>query len=294
MKQFSDEGFPPAMILQAKILGLCGQYAEAFELMEKRVLPFLEPTRRRPPLFLDITMDDVFESPWRVYALLHASYDDAFDSPESRQKADEATRIAALEYNDRNALIEYASIMMSEKKYDKYEESMSKAATLGSKKAILYIANFYYQVYLGRFPTAANVHASAKSQSQDPPPAEVTTNAPTSSDQPGPSSKANSLTSVFGWISSFFNQSIPRPAYRNLALDWYYLGHAYKIPQASFMLALMAHEEGEPLENSDFLMNGCKYLDDHPEFGPRIAELKENWYNTQYVPRLSSKMLTVR
>jgi hypothetical protein len=288
VEQFSDEGFPPAMVLQAKILGMRGEYEQAFELMEKRVLPYLQPTRRHPGLFKDITMADLFESPWRVYALLHASYDANFDSPESRQKADDATRIAALEYNDRKALVEYASIMMNEKNYDKYEECMCKAATFGDRNAILYIANYYYQIFHGRYPTQAErvALAKAEAQGQQPPPN------PTSPSEEKPNS--NILTSALGWASSFFNQSMSREDYRKLALDWYALGFKFSIPQASFMLALMAREQGEELDGSIIMDHARTHLEDHPEFVKKIEELRDNWYDPEYVPRLTSKMLAVR
>ncbi|KAJ5477311.1 hypothetical protein N7539_007455 [Penicillium diatomitis] len=285
VKRFSDEGYPPAMMLHAKILGMRGQYQEAFELMEKRVLPFLTPTRRRPPLFNDITLDGSFESPYRLYALLHASYDDAFDSPESRRKADEATRVAALEYNDRMAMVEYASIMMNEKKLDDYEKVMSKAAMLGSKQAVLYIANFYYQVFHGRYPTLAERRDSTKPEGQTDKPSSETQDQPRSS---------NPYLFIVHWITSFFNQGIERETYRDLAKHWYTLGHTYRIPQASFMLALMAHEKGVALENNVFLEAECAYLLENQLIGPKFEELKDNWYNPQFVPRLSVQMLAVR
>lgn len=288
IKQFSDEGFPPAMILQAKILGMRGEYQEAFELMEKRVLPYLNPTRRAPGIYMDITMTDVFESPWRVYALLHASYDAQFDSADSRQKADAATRIAALEYNDRKALVEYASLMMNVKNYDEYEECMCKAATLGDKNAVLYIANFYYQIYHGRYPTTAERVALDKAQATGHP-------APsTASTPPQPHAKPNIFTPALEWISSFFNQSMSREDYRKLAMDWYFLAVHHSIPQAAFMMALLARETGEELDGSVILDIASVHLQDHPEFAKKIEELKDNWYDPEYVPRLSSKMLAVR
>ncbi|KAF7715142.1 Uncharacterized protein PECH_007451 [Penicillium ucsense] len=285
VKRFSDEGYPPAMMLHAKILGMRGQYQEAFELMEQRVLPFLTPTRRRPPLFNDITLDGSFESPYRLYALLHASYDDAFDSPESRRKADEATRVAALEYNDRMAMVEYASIMMNEKKLDDYEKAMTKAAMLGSKQAVLYIANFYYQVFHGRYPTLAERRDSTKPEGQTDKPSSETQDQPRSS---------NPYLLIVHWITSFFNQGIERETYRDLAKHWYTLGHTYRIPQASFMLALMAHEKGVALENNVFLEAECAYLLENQLIGPKFEELKDNWYNPHFVPRLSVQMLAVR
>ncbi|OKO91605.1 hypothetical protein PENSUB_13012 [Penicillium subrubescens] len=291
VKQFSDEGFPPAMILQAKILGMNGEYEQAFELMEKRVLPYLTPTRRRQGLFKDITMGDNFESPWRVYALLLASYDANFDSPESRRKADDATRIAALEYNDRKALVEYASIMMNEKNYDKYEECMCRAATFGDKDAILYIANYYYQIFHGRYPTTAErvALAKAEAQGQQAPPTPAKPLA-----TPEDTQSSNIFKSALGWASSFFNQSMSREDYRKLALDWYALGFKHSIPQASFMLALMAREQGEEMDGSIIMDHARTHLEDHPEFAKKIDELRDNWYDPTYVPRLTSKMLAVR
>ncbi|KAF3394057.1 54S ribosomal protein L12 [Penicillium rolfsii] len=289
VKQFSDEGFPPAMILQAKILGMRGEYEQAFELMEKRVLPYLTPTRRPLGLYRDITMGDVLESPWRVYALLHASYDADFDSPESRRKADDATRVAALEYSDPKALVEYASIMMNEKNYEQYEECMCKAATFGEKKAILYIANYYYQIFHGRYPTEGErlglVKAGAEGQ-QAPP-----TQPPSTSED---KQNSNLLTSALNWTSSFFNKTMSREDYRRLALDWYTLGYKMNIPQASFMLALMAREQGTQQDGSIYMEHAREHLQKNPEFVKKIDELRDHWTDPEYVPILTSRMLAVR
>ncbi|KAJ5169007.1 uncharacterized protein N7482_004601 [Penicillium canariense] len=293
VKQFSDEGFPPAMVLQAKILGLHGQYKEAFKLMEERVLPYLKPTRRKPGLYTDITMTPLIESPWRVYALLHASYDDKFDSQDSRQKADEATRIAALEYNDSAALVEYASIMLNEKNYDKYEECMSKAATLGNLDAILYIANFYYLTFHGKYPTQAERVALSKADAKGPKshstPPELSSTPDT---KPDTKPNGNVLSSAIHWMSSFFNQSMSREEYRKLALEWYNLGNHFHIKPSMFMLALMAREQGEDFASA-MVLEMAK-LDEDPEYAAKIEELKENWQDPNYVPKLSSKMLAVR
>lgn len=278
------------MILHAKILGMRGEYEQAFELMEKRVLPFLQPTRRKPSLFHDIAMGGVFESPWRVYALLQASYDAQFDSPESRQKSDDATRIAALEYNEPEALIEYASLMMNEKNYDKYEECMCKAATFGEPNAILYIANYYYHIFHGRYPTAGERVALAKAEAEGLPQPTIPTPPSTSETKSNPTI----FTAAFDWASSFFNQSIPREDYRKLAMDWYALGYHSGIPQATFMLALMAREQGDELDGSIFMDHASQDLEKDPEFAKKIQELRDNWYDPKYVPRLSSKMLAVR
>ncbi|CEJ54607.1 hypothetical protein PMG11_00911 [Penicillium brasilianum] len=290
VEQFSDEGFPPAMVLHAKILAMRGEYEKAFELMEKRVLPFLSPTRRKPSLFNDITMGDLFESPWRVYALLHASYDAHFDSPESRQKSDDATRIAALEYNDPQALIEYASLKMNEKDYEKYEECMCQAATTCEPNAILYLANYYYHTFHGRYPTAGERAALAKAKAQGQPAPTIPTPSSTSETKANPTI----FTTALNWVSSFFNQSMPREDYRKLAMDWYALGFHSGIPQAAFMLALMAREQGDELDGSVFMDRASEDLEKDPEFAKKIQELRDNWYDPEYVPRLSSKMLAVR
>ncbi|KAJ5693224.1 hypothetical protein N7462_002647 [Penicillium macrosclerotiorum] len=280
VEQLAKEGYPPAIALHAKILGLRGKYEEAFKLLENEVLPYLSPTRRTKPIFEDITVSKLVDSPWRTYALLHEAYNDLHDSPDSRRKADEATRIAALDYNDPDALAEYASIMMNEKNLDMYEQCMSRAAGAGHAKACFFLANFYYLTYHGVYPTNAE---RAAGQS-------AATNAPAPDDDAA--LNPSFWKAPRQWLSSLTSPFLARTQYRQLALEWYMLARAYKDHNAAFMLALLSREMGMVEEGAAILLESEQHLD--ASFTQRIQDLKANWDDPKYVPSVPKKILAVR
>lgn len=297
LETFAKKGYPPAMVLHAKILGLRNEYKEAFELLEKHVLPFLSPTLRSPVFFEDIVLGGQFESPWRLYALLNARFDLQYSSKEHRAKSDEAIRVAAMEYQDADALIEYASLMMNENNLDMYEECMSKAATAGKSNACLFLANFYYLTYLGKYPTRGERTMQSNNPTPESPPEASPGNTTPESPGPTPSIRSshpimNVATSAFKWVSSFFNQSMPRSEYRGLATSWYYLAYCHGQPRAAFMMALMARDDGEMVDGRIFLDQAR--MEHDADFAGKLQDLKTHWYDQDYEPVLPKKMLEVR
>lgn len=294
----AKQGYPPAMVLHAKILGLRNEYKEAFDLLENKVFPFLSPTLRRPMFFRDIVLGGQLESPWRLYALLNARYDTQYTSKKHRARSDEALRVAALQYQDADALIEYASLMMNANNLDMYEECMSKAATAGNGKACLFLANFYYLTYLGKYPTRGERTIQANnSVPETPPPNAFPTKTKSKSQDPEVSTTpSNPIMDVarftYKWVSSFFNQSMQRSEYRKLANDWYYLAYRHGEPRAAFMMALLARENGEMAIGRVFLDQA--QMEHDLDFAGKLQALKEHWYDEAYEPKLPKKMLEVR
>lgn len=282
VEKLAAQKFPPALILHAKILGLRGEYKEACELLEKEVLPFLSPTQRLPTFFEDVMLSGLLESPWRLYALLLARYDGLHNVPEARLKSDEAIKIAATQYQDPDALVEYASMMMNENNLDLYEEYMSKAATAGKANACFFLANFYYLTFHGRYPTRgerADRPASQEAESSKP--------------EAKPSaSPEKDASPVWAWITSFFGQSLKREEYRALAKDWYYLAYHHGNKRASLMMALMAREDGDTANGLIFLEQA--QMEKDKDFAGKLEALKMNWENPDYVPKLPKRMLDVQ
>lgn len=292
------QGYPPAMVLQAKIAGLRNEYEEAFSLLEKGVLPYLSPTGRVPVFFEDIILSGVLESPWRLYALLRARHDARFKSKESRLKSDEALRIAALVYQDADALVEYASLMMNEDNLDMYEECMSKAATAGNSSACLFLANFYYLTFHGMYPTRGKRKKQLDSPSTESAPKTEANKRPSKS-EPTPSpftafsnAFSSAVNPVYEWASSFFNQSMDRQDYRQLAEDWYHLACSHGEPKAAFMAALIARENGDLVEGRVLLDDAETESD--PDFQAKLQTLKDRWYDKGYDPKLPRKLLEVQ
>lgn len=282
VEKLAAQKFPPALILHAKILGLRGEYKEACELLEKEVLPFLNPTQRLPTFFEDIMLSGLLESPWRLYALLLARYDSLHNVPEARLKSDKAIKIAATEYQDPDALVEYASMMMNENNLDLYEEYMSKAATAGKANACFFLANFYYLTFHGRYPTRGERAGKLATQ-------EAESSKPEAKPSASPEKGASP---VWAWITSFFGQSLKREEYRDLAKDWYYLAYHHGNKRASLMMALMAREDGDTANGLIFLEQA--QMENDKAFSGKLEPLKMNWENPEYVPKLPKKMLDVQ
>jgi len=282
VEKLAAEKFPPALLLHAKILSMRGHHQEACELLEKEVLPFTTSTQQPPQFFEDITLSGILESPWRLYALLQAQYDEVHGSPEARRKSDEAIRISATVYQDPDAMVDYAIVMMNENNLDLYEEYMLKAATAGNANACMFLANFYYLTFHGRYPTRgerAGQIASLGAETSNPKAASS-------------ASPAKEPSAMWKWITSFFRQSMKREEYRSLASDWYYLAYTHGNRRASLMMALLAREDGD-------LVNGLIFLEQAQaekdrDFAGKLEALKANWNNKDYVPKLPRKILDVQ
>lgn len=287
IEKLAVRGYPPALVLHAKMLYLRQEYKEAIDLLEQEVLPFLGPTTRLPRFFDDIMLMGQLESPWRLYALILARYDAIHNDPEARRKSDEAIKTAAIEYHDPDALMEYAFMMMNEKNLDMYEEAMTKAATAGNGKACFFLANFYYLTFHGKYLTRgerAKEYASGGA---------LLSNENTKAKSSTPTSVSEKQVSpLWTWVTSFFGQSMKREEYRALAKDWYQLAFAHGNKRAAFMMALLLRED-------DDLVEGFKYLEDaemekDKDFADRLLELKANWLEKDYSPKVPKRMLPVQ
>ncbi|KAJ5899789.1 hypothetical protein N7495_004533 [Penicillium taxi] len=282
LERLAEEGYPPAMCLRAKMHVNARQFEEAGLILEKGVLPFLHPSSRRPPPHRDLTFNNLFESPWRLYGLSQASFAETVKSTELRdqlhKKGDDATIIAAMKYNDPEALVEYASLMLNENNLDAYEEAMAKAAAAGSSEACLFLANFYYYTFHGKYPVRGERDS---------------THTPTSSTNE-PKSPVNA---ILKYISSYFRRYYPREKYRDLAYDWYYLANLRGEPVAVFMCALMKREDGHHVDGRLFLEYTSRQHKKDKQLDEtllRMEDLKLNWFNKEYTPKLPKGLLTLR
>lgn len=239
-------------------------------------------------MFASIQIGDKLDSPYRTYALLRAAHDQQFDSPESRQKADEAIRIAAMEFHDPEALTEYASVMMNEGNLDMYEECMCKAATAGHGKASFYLGNFYYLTFLGKYKTRGERESN---QNKWPPAwmAQLT-------GLNNPDKSGSVVNKSMKYIASFLNRSMPQKAYHQLASDWYDVALSQGHKSACYMVALLkrevAHSEAE-LEDAGIFFELARMVEDE-ELTKPIAELEKNWFNKDFEPTLPKKFMAVR
>ncbi|KAJ5643171.1 uncharacterized protein N7484_005678 [Penicillium longicatenatum] len=279
-------GYPPAILLQAKIMYMRGEYEAAAKLLEEKMFPFLSPTARKPIPFEDIILGGLLDEPYRLYALIQATLGEMHNSQEHRNKSDEAIRIAALEYNDPTALVEYASLMMNQNNLEMYEECMSKAATAGLGKACLYLANFYYLTYQGVYPT----RGEQKPTQANPNPAANWK--PIEIDSKAEIAQLSSWQSIMRNVKSSLNRSMSRADYHLLAYEWYHLATGHGESKGTFMCALLSREL-DMMHDGRLLLEASD-MDHDPIYAKKMAELKNNWYNKDYEPSVPKKMLPVR
>jgi len=134
---------PRAIVLHSKVLGKREQYQEALGLLED-VMEWTYPTRLQPSTLEDVTLGGLLEPPWQLYAWLKESIGD--------QKATNAMlEMAALEYHDPKALVDYAHLMRVQGNTAMYEECMSKAATAGNPEASQQSEDKSFRARISRF-----------------------------------------------------------------------------------------------------------------------------------------------
>ncbi|KAJ5726682.1 uncharacterized protein N7483_008039 [Penicillium malachiteum] len=288
-EKLANEGYPPAMLLQAKIIGARGDLEGALEILEKKIMPFLTPSQRRPIAFEDITLNGLLPSPYQLQAVILAAMGQKLDSQAHRDAADKALAIAATQYNDVQALLDYACLMMSQDKLDVYEECMSKAATAGNPKACLYLANYYYLTYMGRYPTQAEQRPTRDN------PHPVANWEPIS-----PSEESNKPTELTTWglkyylsyFKNLFRASMSRSEYYTLSRDWYQLAYHHGEHRAAFMAALIDRELGL-MHNGRMFLEQAQMQHD-PLYREKLEELKNRWFDKDFEPAVMLKMLPVQ
>ncbi|KAJ5216938.1 hypothetical protein N7468_009946 [Penicillium chermesinum] len=283
--KLSNQGFPPAMLLHAKILSLRGKYTQALELLEDKIMPCLVATRDRPGPVEDITLGGQIESPLRLGAVIFASVAARLEGQGRKEakdyyeKSDDWTLKAALEFNDIDALVDYASLMMNNKDYDAYEEAMAKAATGGSAKACFFLANFYFRTSLGEFPT----------RDQRALPAYDPDDRSTWDLEPG----STILSRFWKWWAAPIESSIFE--YKNLAFEWYLTSVDHGDIRAGMMAGLLYRDDKQYQAGLAWMDNVLKGgLDADPLYGPKALEMVKHWNDINYEIAIPKKMLPVR
>lgn len=290
------------MLLQAKIHIRRNELDEAQTLLENRILPYVTPTNRHPTFFTDMVLGGMIESPWRLYALLFAKKDQLHKTEDSQAKADKqvkadnqvkadkALHVAAMEYSDVDALMEYAAAMMVAGDLDLYEECMLKAASAGKGEACLFIANFYYLTSYGSYPTRGERKKLKQGKAE-------TIEGTSKPAKPAKSTPTTWLPNPYKWIKSFFQQSLGRKDYADLAEDWYFLAYEHGQPKAAMMMALLSRETGGYVDGMMFLRQALEDDPDmqtDPKSRQRLQTWITNWYEKGFEPRLGRKELPVK
>lgn len=205
---------PLAMTLHAQVLGLREEYTPALALIEE-VMQAIYPASSRPKTMFP----QGFRTPWYICEWLKREVgDDA--------GADEVVKVAALEYQEPQALIRYAGRLMQEGDLELYEESMSKAAAGGHPEACQRLANFYLLTSLGRYPRRGEKECPTAEEIEK--------------------EKEEQATRNRKWsLSSFFNRSLPRADYHKLAREWYEVACIHGSHDAALTFSLLLRQEGD-------------------------------------------------
>ncbi|THC94101.1 hypothetical protein EYZ11_006430 [Aspergillus tanneri] len=252
---------PRAMIIHATVLGRRERYGEAIALMDQ-VMQTIYPTKTAPAADSSLLIGDI-EPPWKVYAWLKEKIGNVTD-------LDDILRTAALEYQDPEALVKYAFVMMQQGDLEKYEEYMSKAATAGNAKACWKLANFYYLTSQGRYPRRG-----------------VKT-----SDSAADAERANNASEGRGILSAFFSSLFgaqPHHEYRGLAMEWYELAARHGSPEAALAISLLLREEGNTELSAQFFQVAVA----SQKLTSLIRPFRLNWENENYSPKMPTELMEV-
>ncbi|KAJ5353836.1 hypothetical protein N7541_006400 [Penicillium brevicompactum] len=266
VKDFAlKDEYPQAIMLYAKILTWRGEGAQAAELLEEKILPYIRASPRQPQNpFCDITLGGGIDSPLRLYGL-------AISATKGIDEVSKVMERAALEFSEPIALTELAISHLEGKDWDRYEELMSMAATSGYKPACFYLANYYLRMSKGEYLTRQER-------------AEVIRGEPTG--------WMKTLEPLRLWIDSIVYNPLDRTAYRNLAKEWYMIAQIEK-PTAALILAMMEREEGHITESRSMFERVSRddYLTELPE--KAIRQLDQNWDDPDYEPEYPLKFMPV-
>ncbi|KAJ5513040.1 hypothetical protein N7463_002592 [Penicillium fimorum] len=264
--------FPHAIMLYAKLLIWRGEKTQAARLLEQKILPYLQPTRRRPPHWEDIMLVDSFDSPWRMYAI-------AVEQERGLEGIQSATRRAALEFHDPVAMTDYAVTVLETEapdKYETYETYVAAAALSGHTPACFYLANLYYRISQGEFTTEAERSAKAREE------ANVTRSAWLRPFEP-----------IANWVYTMFNQPMDRKTYRMLAMDWYELAFDKGNSEAGYILAMLFREDGD-MEKSRVMYKLTAKLGLPTSLSRKsLVEMRDRWEDRTFNPGLPPKLLRI-
>ena len=233
------------MTLHAQVLGLREEYPQALALIEEAIqalYPASSPPKNMFP--------PGFRTPWHICEWLKREVgDDA--------GADEVVKVAALEYQEPQALVRYAGRLMQERDLESYEESMSKAAAGGLPEACQKLANFYLLTSLGQYPRRGDVEWPTAEKIEK--------------------EEAKQATPNQEWgLSSFFNRSLSRADYHKLAREWYEVACIHGNKDAALTFSLLLRQEGDFALGRHYLDMAAQKLDLAAIRGYRVNWDKEN------------------
>lgn len=281
---------PRAMTLHAKILGLRKRYPEALSLIEQ-VMALIYPSK------IPVAKDGGFamariEPPWHVYAWLKEKAQAQANAITKTGKAaaavagaeagagDDLLRSAALDYNDPESLVQYATVRMQAGDLAMYEDCMRRAATAGNAEACRRLANFYYLTSLGRYPRRGVREAEATAMA----PVEAATSLSSQARERNNCNRGK----FFALLSSVFGPQ-PRAEYRKLATEWYELAFSHGNEQAALVLAVLLREDGSASRGLQLL----EQIEGSPSLGSQVRRIKAQWDDRDREVGIPAELLDV-
>ncbi|CAI7620149.1 unnamed protein product [Penicillium glandicola] len=262
--------YPHAIMLYAKLLIWRGENTKAIELLEQKIMPYLQPTSKVPPHWEDITLNGALGSPFRLYAV-------AVEKEQGLDGIRRVMRRAATEFHDPVSMNDLAITLLEKEDPDRYviyERFMLASALGGHAPATFFLANLYYRISQGEFTTEAERHAKEREK------ANATRGAWLRPFEP-----------IANWVYMLFNQPLERETYRNLAIDWYELAFDQGNNEAGFILAMLLREDGE-MEKSREVYNLTAQRGLPTSLSKKgLEEMKNKWEDQTFNPGLPPKLL---
>ncbi|KAH8704183.1 hypothetical protein BGW36DRAFT_370831 [Talaromyces proteolyticus] len=240
---------PLAMRVYAEVLWSKEMPAEAIEMLE-RVYKRTHPSHARVRFREDITISDSISPPWKRLI-------EFYNLCGFYEKADEMTKVGALEYRDPDALLAYALLMKEQENWHAYSQCVIMAATAGHADACYRLGNYYYRIFKGSIPSPDQVDKDA------------------------------------GLIGSFFytllGQARRKSEFRKLAMDWYELAFLHGNTHALRNYAVLLREDG----NRETAANVLSNLEHRKEEwgSPNIKKLRQRFYDDTFKPKIPDSWL---
>ncbi|KAL5343660.1 hypothetical protein BJX70DRAFT_117886 [Aspergillus crustosus] len=245
---------PRAMLIYAKFLGLRGDYAQALSLVEELLKLTEPKTRliqkedlvyagnTEPPWELYFRLRRALvgrDDDFRVSARDDVKDPDLLDLHRPMKKGQnekkvihdseysqkmvrayldptdiDVLRLGAEDYQHPFSLIRYAVVRGWTEGIHEYEKYMVQAASSGSRVASYYLANFYYLVYLGRYPRPVARPGTGAAKLEG------------TGQMPDPGFRLKEQHQEMNHFNRLLSYFRPRPLrdYRGLAMEWYSVG----------------------------------------------------------------------
>lgn len=276
---------PRAMVLHAVVLSRQGRDEDALALL-RPALQNICPSLTIPSVDRDALLTNCLPIPWEVYAHSAKAVGD-------HKGAAEVQRIAAVEYQSPNAMMEYARDLLEEQDdFDQYESFMCRAATSSHSEASFSLANFYYLAYLDLHPITLERISVKEKTPESKTDRVVAAEARVAKERrmmKDSAKRETFLNQVVSFARSAFDTSRSRDEMRQLAMNWYDFAYECGNFKAALLLARIQHQKGQT-EKAIELLSAAER--DRSLLNP-VRKLRFAWENGTTEPKIPDRWLHI-